>query len=100
MANSVLNIFVPEVCLQRSRVMTSVSQRIAAGMSEHVRMRLEAELRLDPCSLDHPGEAGRCEWRSTLGRERERRFGLLLALNDALADFDPRYISDGQLGAP
>jgi hypothetical protein len=25
-------------------------------------LRLEAELSLDPCSLDHPGEAGRCEW--------------------------------------
>ena len=47
-------------------VVTSVRQRIAAGMSEHVRMRLEAKLRLDTCPLDHPGEAGRGEWCSTL----------------------------------
>jgi hypothetical protein len=26
-------------------------------MPQHVRMRLEVELRLDPRSLDHPGEA-------------------------------------------
>jgi hypothetical protein len=26
-------------------------------MLEHVRVRLEAKLCLDPCSFDHPGEA-------------------------------------------
>ena len=45
--------------------MASISESIAAGMSEHVRMRLEAELRLDTCALDHPGKAGGREWRST-----------------------------------
>ncbi len=46
-----------EVCLQRSGVVTSIRQRIAAGMSEHVRVRLETELRLDSCSLNHSSKA-------------------------------------------
>jgi hypothetical protein len=41
----VLNIFVPKVRLQRSDIVASVGQRVAAGMPEHVWMRLEAELR-------------------------------------------------------
>jgi hypothetical protein len=39
---------VPEVSLQRPSVMASVCQRIAASMPEHVRVRLKAELCLDP----------------------------------------------------
>ena len=60
-AHCVLNVFLPQVCLQRPGIVTTVRQRIAAGMSEHVRVRLEAELGLDTCSFDHPGEAGRGE---------------------------------------
>jgi hypothetical protein len=37
----VLNVAVAEVCMQGPRVVPSVSQRIAAGVSEHVRMRFE-----------------------------------------------------------
>jgi hypothetical protein len=31
---------------------------------------------------------------------RRKLWGDIIDPNDALADFDPRYISDGQLGAP
>ncbi len=45
-----------------------------ARMSEHVRVRLEAELRPDTSALNHPGETcGR-------GGEHEGRLGVLLAL--------------------
>jgi hypothetical protein len=46
-------------------------------MQEHVRVWLEAELRLDPCSLNHPSKAGGGKRRPRSG---ERRLGLLLAL--------------------
>ena len=32
--------------------------------------------------------------------ERRKLWGDFIDPNDALADFDPRYISDGQLGGP
>jgi len=43
-----------------------VSQRVAAGVPEHVGVWLEAELRLDPGSLNHPRKSGAGERRSTL----------------------------------
>ena len=52
----------PEVRLKRPRVVVPVGQRVAAGVPKHVRMWLEAELRLDPCPFDHPGETGAGEW--------------------------------------
>jgi hypothetical protein len=57
----VLNVFMPKVRLQRPRIVTTVRQRIAARMSKHVRMRLEAKLRLDPCPFDHPRKASAAE---------------------------------------
>jgi hypothetical protein len=61
-----LDVLVPEIRLQRSGIVTTIRQRIAARMSEHVRMRLETKLRLDPRSLDHSGEALGGERRPTL----------------------------------
>ncbi len=61
-----LDVFVPEICLQRPRVVASVRQRIAAGVPEHVWMGLKSQLCLDGCPLDHPSEAGGRERRSTL----------------------------------
>jgi hypothetical protein len=40
----VLDIAVPEVRLKRPRVVPPVGQGMAAGVPEHVRVRLEAEL--------------------------------------------------------
>ena len=72
-----------EVGLQGPRVVPLVGQRITAGVPEHVRVRLEGELRLDPYPLNHAGKAGRGEWRATLGREHERRLRVLLPLQPA-----------------
>jgi hypothetical protein len=44
-----------------------------------------------------------CRAASVLGAgesERRKLWGNIINPNDAIADFDPRYISDGQLGAP
>jgi hypothetical protein len=35
-----------------------VGQCKAAGAAQHVRVSLEAQLSLDPCTLDHAGKAG------------------------------------------
>jgi hypothetical protein len=40
----VLDIFVPEVGLQRTGVMTGIGQRVAGGVAQHVRVDLEAQL--------------------------------------------------------
>jgi hypothetical protein len=51
-----LDVLVSEIRLQRSGIVTTIRDRITTRMSQHVRMRLEAELRLDARSLDHTGE--------------------------------------------
>lgn len=66
--------------MQGARVVPLVSQGVAAGVPEHVRVSLEAQLSLSPCSLDHAGKPSGAEGRSPFGREHERRLGLLLAL--------------------
>jgi hypothetical protein len=65
----VLDILVTEISVQRPRIVPSVGEGIAAGVSEHVRVRLEAELRLDPRS---PGRGERAEF-SRLKVERAGR---------------------------
>ena len=60
--------------------MPLVGERVAAGVPEHVRVRLEAELRLEPCPLDHAGEPCGAEGCPALRGEHEGRLGLLLAL--------------------
>jgi hypothetical protein len=74
-----LNVLVAEVGLQGAGVVPVIRQLIAAGVAQHVRMRLEAQLGLDASALDHAGEPGRTERRAALGREHEGRLGLLLA---------------------
>jgi hypothetical protein len=76
----VLNVFVPEVGLQGAGVMSLVGQGVAAGVSEHVRVRFEPELGFGACSLDHAGKPCGGEWRAPLGSEHEGRLGLLFAL--------------------
>jgi len=64
----------PQIGLQRPRIVAPVGQRVAAGMPEHVRKRLEAQLRLDPCTFDHSGEAGGRKRSAALRREHEGRW--------------------------
>src|SRR5262245_4786376 len=77
---SVLNVAVAEVSLQGPRIVPLIGQRVAAGMPEHVRVRLERKLRFDPCPLDHAGKPGGAEGSAALRGEHEGRLGLLLAL--------------------
>ena len=51
--------------------MPSISERIAAGVPEHVRVRLEDQLGHLSSLFNHTGEAGRREWQAALGGEHE-----------------------------
>ena len=70
----------PEISLQGSSIMPFVGQCVAAGMAQHVRVGLEAQLGLAASPLDHASEACGAKGRSTLRREDEGRLRLLLAL--------------------
>ena len=69
-----------EVCLQGPRIVSLVRESIAAGVPEHVRVRLEGKLGLDPGSLDHAGKPGGAEGGAALRGEHEGRLRLPLAL--------------------
>src|SRR5262249_50910819 len=77
-ANRVLNVFVPQVRLQRSRIPPRVRLVETAGVPEHVWVSLD----LEPSSLASPAnellEVGHRHRRAALGHEQERRpaFGL------------------------
>lgn len=60
--------------------MPLVSQRVAAGVPEHVRVGLEAKPRLSACAVHHASKASGAEGRSSLTGEHERGGGFLLAL--------------------
>ena len=64
-----LDVAVTKVSLKRSRVVALIGERVAAGVPQHVGMGLEGQLGCDTRPLDHPSEASRREWRTTLGRE-------------------------------
>jgi hypothetical protein len=53
----VLDVPVSKVRLKCASVMPSIGQSVTAGVSQHVRMHLEAEFGLDPRALDHAREA-------------------------------------------
>jgi hypothetical protein len=61
----VLDVLVPEIGLQGSGIVALVRQGEAAGMPEHVGVRLEAQLGRFACALHHPRKASRREWRPT-----------------------------------
>jgi hypothetical protein len=71
----------PEIGLESARVVALIGQCIAASVPEHVRMRLEIQLGLDPCAFDHAGEARNREWGVALagGRSAGRKSRSLLA---------------------
>jgi hypothetical protein len=82
-AHRMLNILAPKIRLQRSRVVPLVRQRIPAGVTQHVRVRLEGQLGLSARSLDHAGEPGAGKGRPSLRGEYEGAFRLLLAFEPA-----------------
>src|SRR5580700_4261582 len=59
-----------------------VGEGVAAGVAEHMRMRLQLKASAGGGSLDHPGKAGRGERGSPLADEDKRR-RLALALEPA-----------------
>jgi hypothetical protein len=65
----VLDILVPEVGLQGPCVVPPIRKRVSASMAQHMRVRLESQLGLDPGSLDHASEPGRRERRAPLRGE-------------------------------
>jgi hypothetical protein len=66
-AHSVLNVAMSEVRLQRPSVVPLIGQCVAASVPEHVRMRLEIQLGLDPGALNHAGDPNDCARRSCHG---------------------------------
>lgn len=76
----VLDVFVAEIGLQCPRVVPVVGELVTAGMSQHVRVGLEAKLGFDPRPLHHPGKSGRAKRRAALRGEHKGRRRRLLAL--------------------
>ena len=58
-ARRILNIAMPEIGLDRARVVAVIGELVAAGMAQHVGVRLDAQIGDSGCPLDHAGEAGR-----------------------------------------
>ena len=75
--------------------MALVGQGKATGVSEHVGVRLEAELGLDASTLHHASKAASRERRVPLGREHERRFRFLLTLQLAQG---PQLVATNGIG--
>ena len=86
----------PKIGLQSARVVPVVRQRVTASVPEHVGMGLEAKPSFSACSLNHAGEPSGREGRSSLRREDEGRFGLLLALE---APQSAEFIPKDRMGA-
>src|SRR5262249_61795028 len=76
--------------------MPPVGERVTASMPQHVRVRLKAELGLDPCPLHHAGKSGRGERRSSLRGKHKGRFWLLLALQPSERS---QFITEDGMGA-
>jgi len=68
----VLNVPVSKVGLQGASVMSGIGKCEAAGVTQHVRMRLEVEAGSRPSPLNQLGEAGSRERRGALAHEHER----------------------------
>ena len=75
-----LDIPVPEIGLQCSRVVAFIRQGEAAGMAQHVWVNLQADASGLASAFEKPRKPGGGEGRSSLGREHERRPRLLLTL--------------------
>ena len=81
-AGRVLDIAVPEVGLQRSRIDPVIGELEAAGMPQHVGMRLDPELSDDGCSFDHaikPRRHQRCPALRYKDKRRRRAVALVTA---------------------
>jgi hypothetical protein len=91
-----LNVAVAKVSLQGPRIMSHVRQSVAAGVAEHVGMRLEAQLSLPACPFDHAGEASGAERCPAFRGEHEGRLGFLLALKSPQR---PQFVPEDRMSA-
>jgi hypothetical protein len=91
-----LDVAVTEIGLQAAHVVALVSQCIAASVPEHVRMRLEPQLGLGACTLNHAREASGAEGCAPFRREHKRRSWYLVALK---ASQRAQYVAEDRMGA-
>jgi hypothetical protein len=74
-----------QIRLDRARVVAVVDKLVAAGMAQHMGVRLDAQIGHDSCPLDHAGEAGRREWRASFRHKHEGRLRAFLLVPTKLA---------------
>src|SRR5262249_27841451 len=67
--DGVLNVLVPEVVLERSRVVAIVGELEPTGMAKHVGVDREWHLGSLADALDEAVEANRTDWPAALGNE-------------------------------
>jgi hypothetical protein len=94
-AHRVLDIFVSEVGLERSRIVAPVRQGVAAGVAQHVRVNLKAELCLDACAFDHAGKPGGAKRRTAFRCEHVCRLVLVALQPPQRAQF----VAEDRMGA-
>ena len=95
-AHGVLDVAVAKIGLQGAGVVALVGQCVTTGVSEHVRVRLEAQLGLLARPFDHAGEASGAERCPAFRGEHEGRLGFLLALKPPQR---PQFVSEDRVGA-
>src|SRR5262245_7042127 len=78
-AHRVLNVLVPEVMLQGSRVVAIVGELEPTGMAQHVWMHREWHLGGLTDALDEPVEADGTDWPTALGNEHVGIFRVITA---------------------
>ena len=71
-----LYVAMAKVGLEGARIVSLIGERVAAGVPEHVRVRLEPKFAFGARAFDHAGKPRRRERRAPLADEQERRFGL------------------------
>src|SRR5262249_3759776 len=91
-----LDVAMSEVRLQCPCIVPFIGQRITARVPQHVRVRLEAKLRLAPCPLHHAGKPCHAERVTSLCDEYIRGRRLLLALEPPEG---PQLIPEDRMGA-
>src|SRR5262245_23658234 len=78
--DGVLDVLVPEVCLQAARIVALVRELVAAGMAEHMGMHFD----LEPGRLASPAnellKVADGHWRAALGHEQEGRSAFSLTM--------------------
>jgi hypothetical protein len=88
---SVLNILVPEIRLNKPEIRAALCQVVSAGMSEHMRMRVQGSEASALCrAIEHQLDCPRCQGPATLrGENKISRFGTLPKKPTQSSNFHP-----------